>query len=384
MTDCPPNGNQETTSPAKCARGAARRRFNGGVDESEYLQWCATLGVEPGVTLEVLERVYLRKNLALIRDGTPAERETLRRAFEALQTRLQAKATIPRATGVPASAPIGGSQPAAAAGGRLPDEAARERFDPFSFDSRRVNLLALPVVTGLAWLANLSPFGFLLKGFHVWTHEFGHATVAWLTGRRALPLPIGWTSVEPEKSVFVYCGVLFLLGVFLAAGWRERKIWPIVIAGCLAPVQFYLTWRLSADRADLGVAWGGVGGEFALSTGLMLLFYVQLPEKFRWNYCRYVFLFIGASSWLNIQFFWLKVKHGTEDIPWGSMIHGEDSGGGDMNVLRDDYGWSNHDIIGTYTQLGRFCAGALLAGYVIFALRLDRVGSRWVRTLWRE
>lgn len=356
-----------------------------GMDESEFNGCCAALGVEPGVTLEGLERAYLKKNFALIRTGTPQEREQLRAAYEQLAAHLKPPPPGAEAVVRPvapdnlgsASRPVPVYVPP-------PPDPKQELLNPASFDSWLVNLVALPLVTGIAFLVSLTPFGFLLKGFHVWMHEFGHATVAWLTGKRALPLPIGWTNVEPEKSNFVYFGILGLLGVLLVAGWKERKIWPILIALAVAPLQFYMTWRLPEYRADLWLAFGGVGGEFYLSAALMGLFYVDFPEKFKWGWCRYVFLFIGASSFLNIWLFWRQVKRGTEGIPWGSMVQGEEDGGGDMNILRDDYRWSNHDIFGTYNHLGTACLTALAVVYVIFALRLDRVAGRLVNSLWPE
>ncbi len=59
-------------------------------------------------------------------------------------------------------------------------------------------------------------------------------------------------------------------------------------------------------------------------------------------------------------------------------------GGGDMNILRDEYHWSNHQITGTYNHLGNVCLVALLVVYVIFALRLDRLTGRLVTALWPE
>ena len=348
------------------------------MDEGEFNRCCAAFGVEPGVTPEALERAYLKKSFALIRTGSPAEREALRLLHERLADYRKAH---PRAAEAgerpPAPLRVPAYQPP-------PPDPAQELRNPFSFDSWLVNLLALPSVLLVAWLVNRSPLGFFLKGFHIWMHEFGHATVAWLTGKRALPLPIGWTNVGPEKSNFVYCGVLFLLGVLLVAGWKERKIWPMLLAAAVAPLQFYMTWRLPEHRADLWLAFAGVGGEFYLSAALMALFYLQFPEKFKWNYCRYVFLFLGASSFLNIWTFWRRVKAGEESIPWGSMVAGEEDAGGDMNILRDDYRWSNHDIIGTYSHLGTVCLVVLAVVYVIFALRLDRVADRFFGVIWTE
>lgn len=64
-------------------------------------------------------------------------------------------------------------------------------YNPLSFDSWIVNAVAPPLVVGLAILVRKSFLGFFLEGFHVWIHEFGHATVAWMIGKRALPLPFG-------------------------------------------------------------------------------------------------------------------------------------------------------------------------------------------------
>ena len=354
------------------------------MDESEFSECCTALGVGSDVTLETLERAYLKKNFALIRTGTPEEREQLRLAHEKLAAHLNALAPAAPAAARPRISENAGGASRPVPVHVPPPDPSQERLDPFSFDSRLVNLVALPLVTGMAYLVSLTPFGFLLKGFHVWMHEFGHATVAWLSGRRALPLPIGWTNIEPQKSLFVYLGVLFLLGVLFVAGWKERKVWPMLIAVAVAPLQFYMSWVMPEHRFDLWMSFGGVGGEFYLSAAFMALFYFHLPEKFKWSVCRYVFLFIGASSFLNIWLFWRQVKRGTEGIPWGSMVHGEEDGGGDMNILRDDHGWKNHFITGTYNGLGAACIVALVIIYAIFVLRLDRVAGRWVDSLWPE
>ncbi|MDB6114378.1 MAG: hypothetical protein JWQ62_1323, partial [Lacunisphaera sp.] len=371
-----------------CWRPFARAAQLAAVEESELNRCCALLEIGPRLTNETLERAYMKKNFAAIRGGSAEEREQLRVARDQLAAHLKAQTPPPVATprgpldSMPEN-PGAASRPVPVVTPHPAQEKA-ELCDPLSFDSWLVNLLALPLILGFAWLINQTPLVFLLRGFHIWMHEFGHATVAWLTGHRALPLPIGWTSVEPERSNFVYFGVLFLLGVLLVAGWKERKIWPILLAVAIAPVQFYMTWRMPEYRADLWLAFGGVAGEFWLSALLLALFYVQFPDKFRWEFCRYFFAFLGASTFLNIFIFWRHVKTGTESIPWGSMVQGEEDGGGDMNILRDDYGWNNHFITNTYNGLGAACIAFLVIVYLVFALRLDRVAGRFVVALWPE
>jgi hypothetical protein len=262
-------------------------------------------------------------------------------------------------------------------------EPPSDPYDPTSFDSQLVNVLALPLVAGLAVLVRLSPFGFLLEGFHVWIHELGHASVAWMTGRKAIPLPIGWTNVEQERSVFVYAGVVALLSTLAVYGWRERKAMPVFLGAVLACAQVYMTWCLPEDRGHMWMIFAGVGGEFYVAAAMVGLFYYQFPDGFRWGGCRYFFLFIGAASFSETFAFWRDVKRGIEGIPYGSMIGGEDDGGGDMNILRDDYGWTQHQIFNTYYHLGEVCLAGLVVVYAFFALRLDTKFDLILAEIWQ-
>ncbi|MBA4137225.1 MAG: hypothetical protein C0518_07905 [Opitutus sp.] len=358
----------------------------------------------PDVTLAALEQAHLQRSFAVIKSGAAEQKAELRAAYEALAGELArrrdasgASERIPAAeeAGDIAAAterhPPDGSErrgdvdprPEVAGYPKTAADARAELLNPFSFDSWVVNALALPLIVALAWLANQSPLAMLLRGFHVWIHEFGHASVAWMSGYRALPLPIGWTNVESEKAAFVYHGVLFLLAVMFWAGWKERKIWAMLLPLALAPVQAYMTWKMPEHRYELWMAFGGVGGEFALSAVLMALFFVHLPEKFRWGACRYVCAFLGATSFLNIWQFWRKVARFEETIPYGSMVHGEEDGNGDMNILRL-HGWRETEITHTYTQLGLWCLIVLAVVWLIFATRLDRPIDNPFARIWPE
>jgi hypothetical protein len=252
-------------------------------------------------------------------------------------------------------------------------KAARFVCDPKSFDSPVINAVAPPLVIIAAILFNLSPLGFLLEGLHVWIHEVGHASVAWLSGRSAVPLPFGWTNVESEKSPIVYVVVLVSLAALAVAGWRERRAWPMILAAALIAAQTFMTWRLPEDREHLWMIFGGVGGEFYLSAAMVSLFYFEFPDNFKWGSFRYVVLFIGAASFFESYSFWMKVKRGLEEIPYGSMINGEDDGGGDMNILASEYHWTQHQIVFRYTHLAFGCLAVIVVVYLFFNLRLDRV-----------
>jgi len=339
------------------------------MNEGELEQWYAALEVQPGATPEELERAYLKKNFALLKGRTgsateanvelEAQRRALRDAYDRILAHQQraadgaaprrkpllppAHATRPPVPPVPLIVP----PPAP------PPQRERVEFAPLAFDNWKVNTFVPPVLLLVVFLANLSPLKFLLTGFHVWMHEFGHATAAWMCGFRATPLPLGWTPVEPVHSNFVYFGLLLMFVLLFLAGLKERKVWPMVAAVGLAGGQFYMTWRMPELSQEFWWgAFGGVGGEFYLSTLLMLSFWVQLPEKFRWGMCRYVFFLIGATAFLHIRWFWRDVYRGIEEIPFGSMINGEGDQGGDMNRLMDGFGWNKFAIRRTYWLLG--------------------------------
>jgi hypothetical protein len=85
------------------------------------------------------------------------------------------------------------------------------------------------------------------------------------------------------------------------------------------------------------------------------------------------FFFVGASALLAATGFWRDVHQGVEDIPMGSMIHGDDDANGDMTRLMDEFGWTAALIPQRYLMLAAGCWTALLIVYAWFAARLDRV-----------
>ncbi|MES1195096.1 MAG: M50 family metallopeptidase, partial [Opitutus sp.] len=233
------------------------------MNEGELEQCYIALGVAPSVTLEELERTFMKRNFALIKgkagaadEANPeldAQRRKLRAAYDRLAEHLreqqrQAEAANPRRK--PHLAPAHAPLPPAPPKGLLtppvlaPRDPADDEFILFRFDNWKVNTFVPPLLLGIVWVVNLTPLKFLLTGFHVWMHEFGHATAAWLCGFRATPLPFGWTPVEPVYSPFVYFGLLLMFGILFVAGWLERKVWAMAAAVALAGLQFYMTWRM--------------------------------------------------------------------------------------------------------------------------------------------
>ncbi|NJN22816.1 MAG: hypothetical protein HC812_18625 [Leptolyngbya sp. RL_3_1] len=239
--------------------------------------------------------------------------------------------------------------------------------DLLSFNNRYSNVLIFPALMGLAMVMNASPVvSSLLFGVKIWFHEFGHATVAWLAGRKAIPLPIGWTAVEPERSLLVYLGLLVLLGLLYWSGRREQQRWPMILAVMLGLLQFGMTWLMPPDTFEMLLNFGGIGGEFYLCTLLMVSFYFPLPAYWRWDFYRYPVALGAAFTFWGQLWLWQQIARGQATIPWGSLWGGPEHG--DMNALVN-YGWSPQRIIETYNTLGTLCLVTLLAIYIYMALK---------------
>ncbi|MEO1393123.1 MAG: hypothetical protein AAFV90_09445 [Cyanobacteria bacterium J06634_5] len=236
--------------------------------------------------------------------------------------------------------------------------------DLYSYNNRFSNTLIFPgllLIGGL--LSSAEVFKALLFGVHIWIHEFGHATVAWLGGYRATPLPFGWTAVGQSQSLFVYFGVLTLLGLLFYTGRKEQSRWSIGLAVGLAVVQFCMTWLLSEETFNMLLSFGGIGGEFYLSTLLIVSFYFPLPDYWRWDFFRYPAALFASFVLTSSAWQWRQIDRGLEAIPWGSLFGGSEHIGGDMNQLSIVYGWSDQRIIDTYNSIGAVCAIAILSTY---------------------
>lgn len=253
--------------------------------------------------------------------------------------------------------------------------------DLLSFRNRHINTFGFPVLILLGIGINAIPtLNFLLWGIKVWFHEFGHATIAWMSGRRAIPLPFGWTNVGEERSLFVYFGVLILLGLLFWAGRRERQRWPMILAGGLIALQFWCTWLLPEPQFETLLSFGGIGGEFYICALLIVSFYFPLPAYWRWDFYRYPVVLGAAYTFWGQFWLWRQVKRGVEDIPWGSLWGGEENG--DMNNL-SYAGWSDQQIINTYVTIGNLCLLALFSVYIYVLLKqnhryLFRLSQHWL------
>jgi hypothetical protein len=249
--------------------------------------------------------------------------------------------------------------------GWSPPKEKSRAVNKVELDDVRVLVFALPGAIVLAWLAkHFFLTRALFGGIGIWIHEFGHATLGWLSGRASTPLPIGWTNFEQERSLWVAACFAFLLGLAI---WKSigKKVWGVVaVLGVLFLLQLRFTFGLNENQFSFLMSYAGVGGEIYLGAILMALFYLRIPGKPFWDYLRYVVLVIGAYSFVNTFRTWIAISQDQASIPWGSLFAGESDGNGDMNQLYDQFGWTKKEIIRLYLRTGVICAWGLVAVYV--------------------
>ncbi|MBD1917838.1 MULTISPECIES: hypothetical protein [Cyanophyceae] len=346
------------------------------------------LGLSLGNPLPQVEAVYFKRRAELLRLGDRAALEPLKWAFTTLKTHLEQSAVAEAdsaSTTLLEAIPTTGIEP----GRRSPLRQTKLQPNPpaddtdlLSFQNRYSNGLIFPGLLLLGVLMNAMPIvNALLFGIKIWLHEFGHATVAWLSGRQALPLPIGWTSYNPQRSGLVYLAILVLLGLLFWVGRREGQRWPMVLATVLAVVQFYMTWLLPAERFDMLMAFGGVGGEIYLSALLMVGFYFPLPHYFRWDFYRFPVVLGAAFCFWGQVWLWQQVPKGKASIPFGSLWGEAEHG--DMNQLIDIHGWMPGNVIGTYGTLTHLCLLGIVGiyAYTLFCQHRQTfvaLGRQWL------
>lgn len=231
------------------------------------------------------------------------------------------------------------------------------------------NTYGLPFAFLIAFVVNfIDPLAWFIS---MWIHEFGHGTVAWLSGYRAMVTFAG-TIISPNRSFFVYLGLLILISLTFYHGWKEQKKNTMIGCVILGIVQFILTWKISYSTYEMLLYFGGIGGEFYLSTLLIIAFYWRLPKKFYWEFWRFFALIIGAVTFWGSFTKWHRIARGKDQIPWGTFWGGRGDSGGDLNVL-NDIGWSINKIINIYNTLGFICLLIIVSTYLYYLWKSNPV-----------
>lgn len=254
--------------------------------------------------------------------------------------------------------------------------------DRLPFDLPIVNWVALPIALTIGFLMSLGGFGRSLAALpQIQFHELGHALVAISSGRFAVPLPIGFTFWREEKSmVFAAMVALLLIGLFVWSA-RGRHYFVALVAAAAFVFQLSMTLVVAGENSLMWAVFGGIAGEFVLSALAMTAFYYPAPDRWRWDFWRFVVLIPAAICFVNSLMLWRRLQAGVEKIQLTSLFGTPGDGSSDLERLIA-YGWTGPGLADVYVSLGFACGGIVLAHYVVFAVRsvlIESGGSRSAR-----
>ena len=236
---------------------------------------------------------------------------------------------------------------------------------PVFQDSRVIRIFAIPVALIVGILSELSGIRVLTWFFTTLFHELGHASVKWLSGIFAIPLPF-YTFWQNERSPELI--VLFLLfwtfGIWLALQWRSRVLLACFIG--LLMTQCLFSFFIPLEKTnEIALAYG-IGGEILLGVLCVISFTWSLPHQLRWDFWRFPVLLTGGILFGSNSVRWFAIKQGMRPVPWGTTVG--DTSDGDLSRLRDLYGWSEGMIISHYLLLIKI--GLILIGlHYLFGIK---------------
>jgi hypothetical protein len=192
-------------------------------------------------------------------------------------------------------------------------------------------------------------------------HELGHGFAAWLSGYLALPLPFAFTFYGGDQSYVIIAGFVacWCRGLLAAFNARSPALGGVFIS--LLVAQMYMSFGLGHDQAQEMIVAGGFVGELIFGALLISGFHLRLP--WRWDFWRFLALFLGMLIYSQSIVRWIQVKAGLADIPWGSAIGGRSDG--DLSRLRDKYLWTESTIVDVYYRLAVAALAWILVHYVL-------------------
>jgi hypothetical protein len=242
--------------------------------------------------------------------------------------------------------------------------------DRVEFDNPWVELLALPAALLFSAVFAASPIGsVLLVPFQIQFHELGHALLAWLSSRAALPLPFGFTFWSEQPSRFTGLCMLFLIGVLFVRSLQERRPFALACAFALLVSFVILSGFVSEERSRMFILCAGLAGELVLTSLVMIAFYFPLPDRMRWDFFRFVALLPAAGSWVSAVSLWRGVARGSRSMPFGSLLG---DGTGDLERLMYEYALSERELVSLYGKLALSTVVLVVTTYAVFALRAGR------------
>ena len=189
------------------------------------------------------------------------------------------------------------------------------------------------------------------------------------SSRIAIPLPF-FTFWYHDQSLLMGLVVVGVLGWLIFHTYRERNRFMLGVAVAMLAAWGIATFLISPTTTLMWQILAGALGEILFGAFLLVAFHFPLPDRFRWDFWRWVAIIPGSLCFVHATLLWRTVSADVSQMPWGSAI-GADSDG-DMNRLVQQFNWSANDLADFYLAVAYACLGALLATYLYAAYRLKR------------
>jgi len=235
-------------------------------------------------------------------------------------------------------------------------------------DDPMSRLVTLPLAFILCALLVSTDLGRLLATpISIQFHELGHALVAFLTGRFALPMPWGFTFWSAEPSLAAHLMVMLVSTLLVLRGLQERAPFPLALALGLELAHAFFALVVRDDEAAILLAGGAA--ELVLPGLAMVSFYFRMPDRVRWDFFRFLVVPAGAVAYCAGMRLWLSVLAGRMSAPLGSLLGLPGDGSGDLDRLVHDHGYALGAIVRGNVTLGIFVGAIVFVVYGVFALR---------------
>jgi Zn-finger nucleic acid-binding protein len=275
-------------------------------------------------------------------------------AFFALARALRQSSPQPSAEPTPASSP-----PTLTTAGLAH---SRSRYD-----EGLENVIAVPSVLVLSALFCSTNLGRLLASLvGMPFHELGHAAASWLSSRIAIPLPF-FTLWYDEQSVLMGLVVVGALGWLMWHTHREKNWFMLCVAAGVLVAWAITTFVIPAPQTRMWQILAGGWGEILFGAFLLVAFYFPLPDRFRWDFWRWVALLPAALSLTHATSLWRTVAADVSQMPWGSAV-GSDSDG-DMNRLVQQFSWNANDLAEFYLRTAYLSWAIITVAFGVGAYR---------------
>ena len=238
------------------------------------------------------------------------------------------------------------------------------------YDSGMENLVAVPLVLMLSLLVCSTGFGRLFASMvGMPFHELGHAAASWLSSRIAIPLPF-FTFWFDEQSVLMGAIVAGVLGWLMFHTRKEKNHFMFGVSAAVLFAWAVTTFLISPTTTLMWQILAGALGEIVFGAFLLIAFHFPLPDRFRWDFWRWVALVPGALCFMHALLLWRTVSADVSQMPWGSAIGAESDG--DMNRLVQQFSWDANALADLYLGAAYACLAIVATTYAYGAYRLKR------------